>query len=381
MYLHDERVERIPAWLVLRSGARFRGNVVVPAGSAPSFEEVEAEVVFNTAMSGYVEAITDPSYYGQMVCFTTAHLGTYGVSREDIQSTRPWVSAVLAPRYTEVASNFRAELTLARWLHEAATPLFVDFDSRRLVRSLRVAGAEPGVITLGDPDRAAERVRDARGTEGRDLVSAVTRSAVEELAPLGEPRSSRPVVVIDFGIKRRMLETLRGPWRLVVVPATTSLGELESYDPLAVFLSNGPGDPAALTGPIELVRSLLGRLPLAGICLGHQLLALAAGARTAKLDFGHHGSNHPVLLAESGRVAITAQNHNYAVEEASLGELDVPVVVDRRNLFDGVVEGLRYPSLAAVSVQYHPEAAPGPREQESEICEELAGLIGDDLGA
>ncbi|ACU54616.1 carbamoyl-phosphate synthase, small subunit [Acidimicrobium ferrooxidans DSM 10331] len=376
MWVREESVQRIPAWLVLRSGARFRGAVVIPAGVEPLLDDVEAEVVFNTAMSGYVEAITDPSYYGQMVCFTTAHLGTYGVRRADVQSVRPWVSAVLAPRYSVVASNHAADTTLAAWLWEARVPLFVDFDSRRLVRLVRAAGAEPGIITTGDPDAAAERVRVAVGTEGRDLVRAVTRREPRELEPLGHARSSRPIVAIDFGVKERMLETLRGPWRLVVVPATIRLEELEKLDPLAVFLSNGPGDPAALTGPIELVRSLLGVVPIAGICLGHQLLALAAGAETIKLPFGHHGSNHPVRLEETGRVAITAQNHSYAVDEASLGRLDTPAEVTRRNLFDGVVEGLRLPALGAVSVQYHPEAAPGPLEQSSEIHDELLSLLG-----
>ncbi len=368
-------VERVPGWLVLADGTEFSGNFVVPLGQGGEIGPRSAEVVFNTAMSGYQEVMTDPSYFGQMVCFSSAYVGNYGVNGFDDQSGNIWLTAVLAPNYASTVSNFTATASLADRLFAHGVPLFVDLDARRLVKRIREAGALPGVLAT-DLAHARELAPFAKGTDGQDLASAVSTREVQRIPRLETADGEYgPLVVIDYGIKRAMLDTLRGPWEVVVVPANATSGQIRSFDPSAVFLSNGPGDPGAMGAAVRELKSLLGVVPIAGICLGHQLLARAAGARTFKLPFGHHGSNHPVKLGSSSRVAITAQNHNYAVDEESLADTENRFQVTHRNLFDSVIEGLNYPDLRAFSVQYHPEAAPGPHEARGYMAESLRSVL------
>ncbi|WP_298403803.1 glutamine-hydrolyzing carbamoyl-phosphate synthase small subunit [Ferrimicrobium sp.] len=375
-----EELWRSPGWLVLRDGTRFAGEFVHSSGGDVP-RAVTAEVVFNTAMSGYEEVVSDPSYYGQMVCFTTAQLGNYGVTETDFQSARVWVSAVLAPRYTITVSNFAARRSLAALLETWRVPLFVNFDARRLVRHLRDVGAIPGVLTNEDPDVAFASVQDAVGTEGKNLVDAVSTDSSYTLAPIEHGAPPHRLVVVDYGVKRAMLASLRGPWEITVVNANLGADDLRALGPSAIFLSNGPGDPEALGDKVATIRELLGEIPMTGICLGHQLLGLALGARTYKLKFGHHGSNHPVARLADRSVAITAQNHNYAVDEESLADLAHGVEVTHRNLFDGVVEGMRCDELRLVSVQYHPEAAPGPLEERGFMASQITRLMGLEGGA
>jgi carbamoyl-phosphate synthase small subunit len=342
------------AHLVLADGTTFEG---VAAGHVPESGVAAGEVVFNTALSGYQEIVTDPSYAGQVITFTYPHIGNYGVNADDDQAAAPHCRGVVLRDLARRPSNWRATDDLEGFLKRHRIAAIAGIDTRRLTRHIRHAGAMPGAFGVADPDVLLDAARADGGTDGQDLASAVsTRDAYT----VGRVDAPYFVVAYDFGIKRSILDQLvAAQCQVEVVPASTPAAEVLRREPDGVFLSNGPGDPAAVAGAQENVQALLGKVPVFGICLGHQIMGRALGAETFKLQFGHHGGNHPVRQVESGRVEITSQNHNYAIDGASL---PADVVVSHVNLNDADIEGVRCERLDAFSVQYHPEAGPGPHD-------------------
>ncbi len=341
---------RVEGVLVLSDGATFEGYV---AGFLPESGVTDGEFVFNTSLSGYQEVLTDPSYAGQVVTFTYPHVGNYGVSDLDVEATRPWCSGLVVRELSEYPSSWRSTGSLEEFLVDTEIPAFVGVDTRRLTTHLRSHGSLGGAFGHARPEVVAARATRARTTDGVALAAMGSTPTPFEVGD-----GARHVVVVDFGVKRSMVRQLGARFRVTVVPSATSADEILARRPDGVFLSNGPGDPAALGGPVAEIKGLLGRVPIFGICLGHQLLAGALGASTHKLPFGHHGSNHPVRDLVTGRVEITAQNHNYAVTPGSLDD----ALVSHVNLNDGVIEGLASKSERCFSVQYHPEASPGPHD-------------------
>jgi carbamoyl-phosphate synthase small subunit len=366
-----------PGRLALEDGTVYPGHAF---GAAV---DRGGEVVFNTSMMGYQEIITDPSYCGQIITMTYPLIGNYGVNLEDVESAKPQVEGFLVRELCALHSNYRSREDLSSYLAKAGVPGLEEIDTRALTRKLRVAGVMNGLLAcseasakLSDAD-LVDKARAHPRMEGLDLASKVTcaktydwrggfvegfgRPETHGVAKTIEARSNEfRVVAVDFGIKQNILRCLQEVGaEVVVVPSATTAGEILKLKPDGVFLSNGPGDPAAVKGAPEMVRGLLGKVPLFGICLGHQIMGLGLGAKTYKLKFGHRGANHPVMDQVTKKVEITSQNHGFAVDPKTM---PADVEVSHVNLNDQTVEGLHHKSLPAFSVQYHPEASPGPHD-------------------
>ncbi len=388
---HEQNAQKKAGFLILEDasnpdGIEFPGflfgaevsSATIRAGRKQSTDKGYGEVVFNTSMTGYQEILTDPSYYGQMICMTVPHVGNTGVNIEDPESVRPWCAGFIVHEECSHPSNWRAKGSLHDFLSRTGVPAISGIDTRSLTRHLRSRGVVRGVILPAEQrSEARQLLAELPPFEGRDLIGEVTTSKpyawssvpTPEVTP-GVELSTTPyvtrfkgpykVVAVDFGVKHNLLRSLAHfGCEVEVVPAKMSSAEILSRKPDGVFLSNGPGDPAAAPYAVETVRDLVGKVPVFGVCMGHQILSLAMGAKTYKLKFGHRGGNQPVLEKETGRVEISSQNHGYAVDASSLPK---GVEVTHINLNDRTVEGIRVAGKDAFSVQYHPEACPGPHD-------------------
>jgi carbamoyl-phosphate synthase small subunit len=364
------------AKLALEDGTVYSGTSFGAEG------EVDGEVCFNTSMTGYQEILTDPSYRGQIVAMTYPQIGNYGVNDEDAESARPFLSGFIVREASRVASNFRSQQSLGDFLKQSGVVGIEGIDTRALVRRTRIHGALKGVLSTVDLDDASlvAKAKASPGLVGRDLVREVmptearawdtglSRWSKLDESPAAQPSGNsmngdRPhVVAIDYGMKWNIPRHLTSlGCRVTILPGNASADDVLAQIPQGVFLSNGPGDPEPLDYAIQTIQNLLGRTPIFGICLGHQLLSLACGAKTYKLKFGHRGANQPVQNESTGRVEITSQNHGFAVEESTLPD---DLAVTHRNLNDGTIEGVRHKKHAAFSVQYHPEASAGPHDSD-----------------
>jgi len=359
------------AKLALEDGTVFTGEAFGATG------EVDGEVVFNTSMTGYQEILTDPSYRGQIVTMTYPEIGNYGINAEDVESGKPHLAGFIVRENSRIASNFRCDGKLDEYLAKHGIVGLAGIDTRALVRRIRIHGAMKGVLSTTDLDDASlvKKAKDSPGLVGRDLVREVlpAQSRVwaegltkwsriaDDVSPASYSEEFH-VVALDFGMKWNIARHLQeAGCRVTILPGTASADEILAQNPDGVFLSNGPGDPEPLDYAITTIRNLLGKRPIFGICLGHQLFALASGAKTFKLKFGHRGANQPVLNIDSTRVEITAQNHGFAVEEETLPD---HLEITHRNLNDNTIAGLRHREVPAFSVQYHPEASSGPHDSE-----------------
>ncbi len=346
-------MRRKEAVLALEDGLTFRGYSFGAEG------EAYGEVVFNTSMTGYQEILTDPSYKGQMVCMTYPLIGNYGVNQEDVESTRPFVEGFIVKELSRIYSNWRASEELGSYLKRNRVVGIEGIDTRKLTKHLREQGAKKGAISTQDLNEKnlVRKTVSSPGLLGRDLIKEVMCARPYDWNREGKFN----VVAIDSGIKLNILRNLASRnCQVKVVPATTTKNEILSYQPDGLFLSNGPGDPEALPYMVNTVKGLLDEIPIFGICLGHQILGQAFGGKTFKLKFGHHGGNQPVKDLKSGCVHITAQNHGFAVDMDSI--TDKNVMMTHVNLNDNTCEGMQHKKLPIFSVQYHPEAAPGPHD-------------------
>ena len=358
------------AILALEDGRIFRGEGYGHPG------ECQGEVVFNTSLTGYQEIATDPSYAGQIVVLTNPQIGNYGTNQADNEAAKPYIEGLIVREFSAISSNWRSEQVTDEYMERYAVPVLAEIDTRALVRHLRTHGVMRGVIstTETDTDKLVQRAKSIRKMDGTDLAKVVSTKSVygfnaddsrnqtdDPLLPGSEEKPQLHVVAYDFGIKQNILRMLtRQCCNVTVVPAETSAADVMALKPDGVFLSNGPGDPEPVDYAAKAIRDMLGRVPVFGICLGHQLCGLALGGKTYKLKFGHHGGNHPVRNNATGKIEITAHNHNFAVDPDSINANDVELT--HVDLNDNTLEGLRHKSLPLFSVQYHPEAAPGPHD-------------------
>ncbi len=341
------------ALLVLEDGTVFKGSSFGAAG------ERAGEVVFNTSMAGYQEILTDPSYKGQIVTMTYPLIGNYGVNSEDVESAKPYVEAFVVRECSRLASSWRCEKSLGEYLKENNIVGIEGIDTRALTRHIRLAGAMKAVISTEDLDEKnlTAKAKASPGLIGRDLVQGVTFEKIHQWNDKGKYN----VVVVDTGVKYNILRQLAlHDCKVTIVPAMTGAEQIFALGPDGILLSNGPGDPEGVPYVVETVKELLGKIPIFGICFGHQMLGLALGGKTFKLKFGHHGGNHPVKDLKTGKVHITVQNHGFCVDIDSLNKEDIEIT--HINLNDNTLEGIRHKKLPIFSVQFHPEASPGPHD-------------------
>ena len=371
------------ALLALEDGLVLTGRSFTGPG------EAGGEVVFNTSMTGYQEILTDPSYKGQIVTMTYTLIGNYGINFEDVESRGIQAEGFIIKEYHPYPSNWRAKGNLGEYLQASGKLGVEGIDTRAVTKRLREVGAMRGIISTEDLDPASlvRRARELPSMEGANLVDQVTcaapywwdessvgrNAATKDMQSLWQERSGRKVILYDYGVKFNIIRNLKARGlEVLVVPATTPAAEVLALNPDGIVLSNGPGDPAAVTYAVDIVRQVLGQKPVFGICLGHQLMGLALGGRTFKLKFGHRGGNQPVKNLLNGRVEITSQNHGFAVDLNSIS--DPAVELTHFNLNDNTLEGLRHPKFQAFSVQYHPEASPGPHDADY-LFDEFIGMV------